>query len=99
MTAGPPEPAEPRDPGDDPAAIFNALPSSHRTEFRAEYHRTLDAAHDLERFKQVQSLLRQWRLRAIAYGRSGYEEAIQDAVQGRTDAFVRYTPPGWQGRV
>ncbi|MDX6427985.1 MAG: hypothetical protein QOE54_351 [Streptosporangiaceae bacterium] len=99
MTAEPLEPTGPRDPGDDPAAIFDALPSSHRAQFRAEYDQALDAAHDLERFKQVQTLLRQWRLRAIAYGRPGYEEAVEDAFQGGTDAFVRYTPPGWEGRV
>jgi hypothetical protein len=57
------------------------------------------AEYDLARFKQVQTLLRQWRLRAIAYGRPGYEEAVQDALQGREDSFVRYTPPGWEGRV
>lgn len=95
MTAQPEKPTAPRDPGEDPAAIFYALPQSHREQFRAEY----DAAHDLARFKQVQTLLRQWRLRAIAYARPGYEEAVQDALEGREDAFVRYTPPDWEGRV
>ncbi|MEU8278934.1 DUF6247 family protein [Microbispora bryophytorum] len=64
-----------------PAAIFEALPPSHRVQFRAEYDEALEAAHDLARFKQVQTLLRQWRLRAIAYARPGYEEAVQDALQ------------------
>ncbi|MCW2917778.1 MAG: hypothetical protein JWN52_5846 [Actinomycetia bacterium] len=59
----------------------------------------MDAAHDLARFKQVQTLLRQWRLRAIAYARPGYEEAVQDAMQGRADAFARYIPLEWEGRV
>ncbi|GAA2097888.1 hypothetical protein HKK74_23870 [Actinomadura alba] len=59
----------------------------------------MDAAHDLARFKQVQTLLRQWRSRAIAYARPGYEVAIQDALQGREDAFVRCIPPEWEGRV
>jgi hypothetical protein len=99
MTAEFLEPAGLRDPGDDPAAIFDVLPPSHRSQFRTEYDQALDAAHDLERFKQVRSLLRQWRLRAIAYSRPGYEEAVQDALQGHTDSFVRYTPPDWDGRV
>ncbi|TYK52392.1 DUF6247 family protein [Actinomadura decatromicini] len=99
MTAQPEEPTAPRDPGEDPAAIFDALPPSHRDQFRAEYDEALDAAHDLARFKQVQTLLRQWRLRAIAYARPGYDEAVQDALQGREESFVRYTPPGWEGRV
>jgi hypothetical protein len=99
MTAQPAESARPHDPGEDPAAIFDALPPSHREQFRAEYDEALDAAHDLARFKQVQTLLRQWRLRAIAYARPGYEEAIQDAHQGREDAFVRYNPAEWEGRV
>ncbi|MEQ4203749.1 DUF6247 family protein [Actinopolymorpha sp. B17G11] len=88
-----------QDPGDDPAAIFELLPPPHRAQFRAEYDQALDAAHDLERFKQVRRLLRQWRLRAIAYARPGYEEAVQDAIHGREDAFVRYTPADWKGRV
>ena len=99
MTPQPLEPVEPRDPGEDPAAIFDALPPSHRAQFRAEYDEALDAAHDLARFKQVQALLRQWRLRAIAYARPGYEEAVQDALEGRTEMFTRYAPPGWEGRV
>jgi hypothetical protein len=99
MTAEPVEPARPHDPGDDPAAIFDALPAAHRTQFRAEYDEAIDAAHDLARFKQVQALLRQWRLRAVAYARPGYQEAVQDALHNREDAFVRYTPPEWEGRV
>ncbi|MFI0480698.1 hypothetical protein [Actinomadura sp. 9N215] len=38
-------------------------------------------------------------LRAIAYDRPGYGEAVQDALQGREETFARYTPPGWEGRV
>lgn len=99
MTAEFLEPVGSRDPGDDPAAIFELLPESHRSQFRAEYEQALEAAHDLARFKQVRTLLRQWRLRAMAYSRPGYEEAVQDALQGREDAFVRYSPPDWEGRV
>ncbi|MCC5581018.1 hypothetical protein IMZ11_35940 [Microtetraspora sp. AC03309] len=99
MTAQPLEPVAPRDPGEDPAAIFEALPPSHRAQFRSEYDEALEAAHDLVRFKQVQTLLRQWRLRAIAYTRPGYGEAVDDALQGRTEMFTRFTPPEWEGRV
>ncbi|XVQ82661.1 DUF6247 family protein [Microbispora siamensis] len=99
MSAQPVDPVGFRDPGEDPAAIFEALPLSHRANFRAEYDEALEAAHDLARFKQVQTLLRQWRLRAIAYARPGYEEAVQDALQERTEMFTRYTPPEWEGRV
>jgi hypothetical protein len=99
MTAEFLEPGGSRDPGDDPAAIFELLPESHRSQFRVEYDQALEAAHDLARFKQVRSLLRQWRSRAMAYSRPGYEEAVQDALQERADAFVRYTPPDWEGRV
>jgi len=99
MTAEFLERVGPRDPGDDPAAIFELLPPSHRGQFRAEYDQALDAAHDLDRFKQMRNLLRRWRLRAMAYARPGYEEAVQDALQERSDAFVRYSPPDWQGRV
>ncbi|MFG1826837.1 DUF6247 family protein [Microbispora bryophytorum] len=99
MSARPVDPVGFRDPSEDPAAIFEALPPSHRVQFQAEYDEALEAAHDLARFKQVQTLLRQWRLRAIAYARPGYEEAVQDALQERTEMFTRCTPPEWEGRV
>lgn len=99
MTAEFLEPVGSHDPGDDPAAIFELLPESHRSQFRAEFEQALEAAHDLDRFKQVRTLLRQWRLRAMAYNRPGYGQAIEDALEGRTEAFVRYTPPGWESRV
>jgi hypothetical protein len=99
MTAEFLEPVGSRDPGDDPAAIFDLLPEFHRSQFRAEYDQALEAARDLARFRQVRSLLRQGRLRAMAYSRPGYEEAVQDALRERADAFVRYAPPEWEMRV
>jgi hypothetical protein len=99
MTARPEEPSAPRDPGEHRAATYNALPRPHREQFQAEYDQALDAAHDLSRFKQVRALLQQRRLRAIAYARPGYEEAVQDALQRREDVFLQYTSPGWKGRV
>jgi hypothetical protein len=48
----------------------------------------------LARFKQVQTLLRQWRLRAIAYARPGYEEAVQDALQNRTEMTAQLREDG-----
>lgn len=71
MTAQPGEPTAPREPGEEPAGIFDGLPSTHRDQFRAEYDGAPDAAYDLARFKQVRNSLRQWRLRAIAYDRPG----------------------------
>lgn len=38
------------------------------------------------------------RLRALAYARPGYGEAVQDAFQGRAEMFTRFTPPSW-GRL
>ncbi|WP_410050281.1 DUF6247 family protein [Actinomadura sp. HBU206391] len=99
MTAQPAEAARPHDPSEDPARDLRRAPAVAPRAVRAEYDEALDAADDLVRFKQVQTLLRQWRLRAIAYTRSGYEEAIQDAFQGREDAFARYKPPERKGRV
>jgi hypothetical protein len=99
MTADPAEPVGSPDPGEDPAAIFDLLPESHRAQFRAEYDQALDAAHDLARFTQVRTLLGRWHLRAMAYARPGYREAIQDGIEGREDAFVRYIPPDWVGRL
>ncbi|GGK66835.1 hypothetical protein Sme01_10270 [Sphaerisporangium melleum] len=99
MTAHPLEPVTPRDPGEDPSGIFEALPPSHRALFRSEYDEALEAAHELVRFEQVRTLLRRWRLRAIAYARPRYEEAVEDALHGRTERFTRYAQPEWDGRV
>jgi hypothetical protein len=99
MTAQAARHPEPDDPGDDPAAIFEALPASQRERFRAEYDAALDAAHDLARYRQVADVVRLWRLQAMAFARPGYEEALQDALDGREEAFVQYVPPGWEGRL
>jgi hypothetical protein len=99
MTAEAAHNPEPRDPGDDPAAIFEALPPAQAERFRAEYEAALDAAHDLVRYRQITDVVRLWRLQAIAHSRPGYDEAIQDALNGRTEAFVSYIPPGWEGRL
>ncbi|MFD2079229.1 hypothetical protein SAMN05421678_102497 [Actinopolymorpha cephalotaxi] len=79
----------------DPAEILRALPQERHAQFLSEYHAALDAAHDPAQFAQLRTLLGQWRLRAMAYARPGYREAIQDAIEGREEGFVRHVPAEW----
>ncbi|MFI0353883.1 DUF6247 family protein [Actinomadura sp. 9N407] len=100
MSAQPVDPAHRHDPGDDPAAIYNALPHSFRKQFRDEYDAALDAAHDFERYRQIREVVRQWRLRAIAYSGPYFEEGVRAALEGRDDEFVGADQiDGWAGRL
>ncbi|GAA4139974.1 DUF6247 family protein [Actinomadura keratinilytica] len=102
MTAQPvdPAPEQPHDPGYDPSAIFQALPDRYRDAFRADYDAALEAAHDFTEFARIREVLQQWRLRAMAYARPGYDEAVRDALEGRDDKFFGADQvPGWAGKL
>jgi hypothetical protein len=71
-----------------------------RAEFLRQCHAAVDAAHDPAGYRQLQRLLRAWRLTAIAASRAGYYEEIA-AVRSST---VLVSPaeedvPGWQERL
>lgn len=100
MTAEPVDAVGPRDPGDDPGAIFDTLPARFRESFRAEYDAALDAAHDFARYRQIRDVLHQWRLRAVAYSDPNYEAGIRAAAERRHDEFVSADHiAGWAGRL
>lgn len=93
------EPVQAEDPHD-PEVILRDLPEQERAQFLRQYHEAVDAAHDPSGYRQLQRLLRAWRLTVIATGRPGYYEELE-AVRSGT---ARTTPadeaiPSWQERL
>jgi hypothetical protein len=71
-------PADGPDP-DDPIEILLALPQEYHAEFRVEYAAAVDGARCPDKFRQLQEMLRMWRLRAVAYACPGYAERMAQA--------------------
>ncbi|MGI8447257.1 MAG: DUF6247 family protein [Streptosporangiaceae bacterium] len=91
-------PVDDRD-SDDPVEILSVLPEGYHAQFLAEYTAAVDSARHPEQFRQLQELLRLWRLRAVAYSSSGYEERLAAARRGRGAEFTpaEQVIPGWSG--
>jgi hypothetical protein len=85
---------------EDPSEILRVLPAKWHEQFLSEYHGALDAAHEVWRFQQLREVLHLWRLRAVAYSKPGFEQAMQAAREGRADEFVpaEQVIPGWSDR-
>ena len=64
---------------DDPVEILHALPGEYHAQFRAEYSAAVEGARGPEQFRQLQEMLRLWRLRAAAYSSPGYAERLAAA--------------------
>jgi hypothetical protein len=82
VTAHPVDDHDPDDP-DDPVKILAVLPGAYHAQFLAEYTAAVEGARRPEQFRQLQELLRLWRLRAVAYSSPGYEERLAAACHGR----------------
>ena len=94
--------AEPAEVGDlsDAAVVLRDLPQEERAEFLRQYHAAVDAAHDPDGYRQLQRLLRVWRLTAIATSRAGYYEELAAARRGTALARpAEEVIPGWQERL
>ena len=85
---------------DEPVGILAVLPEGYRAQFLAEYAAAVEGARRPERFRQLQEMLRLWRLRAVAYSGPGYEERLTAACHGRAAgvALAEQVIPGWPGR-
>lgn len=96
MTA---HPVDDHDP-DDPVGILAVLPEDCHGQFLAEYTAAVEGARRPEQFRQLQELLRLWRLRAAAYSSPGYEERLVAAGHGRAAGIApaEQVIPGWPGR-
>ena len=79
MTA---HPVDDHDP-DDPVGILAVLPVGYHAQFLAEYTAAVEGARRPEQFRELQELLRLWRLRAVAYSGPGYEERLAAACLAR----------------
>jgi len=73
---------------DDPAEILRVLPERWHEQFLNEYHRALDAAHEVWRFQQLRELLRVWRLHVSAVSNPDFARAEQAVRENRRDEFV-----------
>jgi hypothetical protein len=92
-------PVDDHDP-DDPVEILTVLPEGYHAQFLAEYAAAVEQARRPEQFRELQELLRLWRLRAVAYSSPGYEERLAAASHGRVAGIApaEQVIPGWPGR-
>lgn len=92
-------PVDDHDP-DDPVGILSVLPAEYHAQFLIEYAAAVEGARRPEQFRQLQELLRLWRLRAVAYSSPGYDERLAAVRRGRAADFApaEYVVPDWSGR-
>jgi hypothetical protein len=84
----------------DPEVILRDLPERERAQFLRQYHQAVDAAHDPAGYRQLQRLLRVWRLTAIAASRAGYYEEIDAVLNGTAQTIpAEDVIPDWQERL
>ena len=76
------------------------LPEGYHAQFLAEYAAAVKGARRPEQFRQLQELLRLWRLRALAYSGPGYADRLAAARHGRAAGIApaEQVIPGWPGR-
>jgi hypothetical protein len=89
---------------DDPVEILHALPREYHAQFRAEYSAAVEGARRPEQFRQLQEMLRLWRLRAAAYSSPGYAvrlaaaSAMHAADVVSAEQLIARWPAGHQGK-
>jgi hypothetical protein len=66
----------------DPERILDALPTTERETFLAQYQRAVDDARDPAGWKDLSRFLRLWAMRALAVKQRGYYEARDVARRG-----------------
>jgi len=86
-----------QDNADDPVEILRLLPEEYHVQFFDDYDAAVEAARRPESFRELQQLLRLWRLRAEAYSSSGYDERLAAARRGDPADFAPAAQviPGW----
>jgi hypothetical protein len=92
--------AQPTEDPADPLVILRNLPEQEREEFLSQYHRVVDAAHDLAGYQHLRRLLHVWSLTAVAAGQPGYYEELAAAQAGTaTTVPVTDAISDWAERV
>jgi hypothetical protein len=84
---------------DDPVEILAALPHRYHQQFRTDYEAALTGARRSERYRQLQHVLRLWRLRAVAYSDPTFEDRLQAAHSGTSPRIPAGQIPGWNARM
>jgi hypothetical protein len=80
--------------------ILRDLPEQEHEEFLRQYHRAVDAAHDLAGYQRLRRLLHVWSLTAIATSEPGYYEELAAARAGTaTTVPVTDAIPDWAERA
>jgi hypothetical protein len=83
---------------DDPVEILRNLPAEYHEQFRAEYAAAVEGARHPEQFRRLHKLLRQWRLRAVAYSAPGYAGRLASAPTQSGTVSAQQVIPGWPDR-
>ena len=91
-------PADGYDP-DDPVEILAALPDRYHQQFQADYEAALTGARRPEGYRQLQHVLRLWRLRALAYSDPTFEDRLEAARSGTSPRVPAGQIPGWNVRM
>ena len=91
---------------DDPVEILRVLPGRFHEQFLADYRAAAAAAREPEAYRQLHSLLRLWRLRAVMYSAPGFDEARAEAREAAQSGRSRETSvpiedivPDWPERL
>jgi hypothetical protein len=92
--------AQPTEDPADPLVILRDLPEREHEEFLRQYHRAVDAAHDLAGYQHLRRLLHVWSLTAVAARQPGYYEELA-AARAATATTVPVTDaiPNWAERI
>lgn len=88
MSAQPVREDDPRD----PQVILALLPEREHQIFLDGYHAKVDAAHDPAGYRQLQSFLQAWSLRARVVSRPGHYEDIEAEIAAIKDGTARGVP-------
>jgi hypothetical protein len=85
----------------DPQVILRGLPPQERTEFLRQYHRAAeDASRDVARYKDLQAVLRRWRLVVVAVNQPRYHEDLEAVKNGTARTVpIEAVIPDWEDRV
>lgn len=84
---------------DDPVETLRVLPERFHDQFLTEYRAAVEQARRPEQYRQLNELLRLWRLRALAYSDPDYDDRLTAASHGTGDvAPAEQVIPGWPSR-
>jgi hypothetical protein len=85
---------------DDPVEILAILPDQYHQQFLSEYDAAVAGARRPDQYRQLHSMLRLWRLRAVAYSDPSFESRLESARTGSSDQTpIEQVVPDWDNRL